>query len=294
MSGRVAAFFDLDGTLMPLPSLERRFFRALRHRREIPLRNYSRWLREALKLLPRGIGAVVNGNKMYLRGLHSFVDSGAPNQIDSRAHKSGQTGEGQASAPPRRTPRWPVPHFFEGAVERLAWHAMQGHVIVIVSGTLEPLASAAKQALESDLAGRGIIARVRVRATDLEESEGRWTGRILGEAMFGKAKARTVLALAEEMGLDLSRSWAYGDSAQDHWMLAAVGHPVAVNPARSLARVVRTQHWPVFYWQEERNLTQRRRENRDKKEDLREERETESLLQSQEVQKQLRHAERWI
>src|SRR5947208_13652124 len=52
-SARIAAFFDLDGTLMPLPSLERRFFRMLRKRHEIPLKNYFLWLGEALQLLPR-------------------------------------------------------------------------------------------------------------------------------------------------------------------------------------------------------------------------------------------------
>lgn len=299
MSARVAAFFDLDGTLMPLPSLERRFFRALRHRGEIPMKNYLRWLREELKLLPGGISKLAHTNKMYLRGLQVSSESGAENQVDSRAHKSGHPSqlraseeEGQASAPPRRNPRWPVPNFFEDGVERLAWHATQGHAIVIVSGTLAPLASSAARALEAELADRGIVAKIRVRATNLEESEGRWRGRILGEPMCGKAKARAVLALAEELDLDLSQSWAYGDSAQDRWMLGAVGHPVAVNPARSFASIMRNRHWPVFHWQEERSLTQRRGEHRDKQEDLRGERTTESLPQSQEVQKQLRRAER--
>src|SRR5437879_6068329 len=49
-SARIAAFFDLDGTLMPLPSLERRFFRMLRKRHEIPLKNYFLWLGEALRV----------------------------------------------------------------------------------------------------------------------------------------------------------------------------------------------------------------------------------------------------
>ena len=42
--GRVAAFFDLDGTLIGGPSLERRFFEELRYQGAIPLRNYFLWL----------------------------------------------------------------------------------------------------------------------------------------------------------------------------------------------------------------------------------------------------------
>ena len=72
MSIKVAAFFDLDGTLTPLPSLERRLFRMLRDRREIPLKNYFLWLREALELWPHGMSRVAQANKMYLRGVKSF------------------------------------------------------------------------------------------------------------------------------------------------------------------------------------------------------------------------------
>ncbi|PYU09359.1 MAG: hypothetical protein DMG37_23550 [Acidobacteria bacterium] len=253
MSARVAAFFDLDGTLLSLPSLEQRFFRLLRYRREIPLTNYFLWLRETLKLLPRGIGCVMHANKMYLRGVHSFDQRGVENRTDSYEYENRHSwrrkasqSEGQVSLPPNCNPRRSVPHFFEEGVERVVWHAMQGHAIVIVSGTLEPLANAAARTLEAELAARGIAAGIRVFATKLEENHGRWTGRILGEAMFGKAKARAIFALDEEMSLDLSRSWAYGDSAQDRWMLAAVGNPVAANPTPKLARIARKQGWPVL------------------------------------------------
>ena len=173
MSARVAAFFDLDGTLLPFPSLERRFFRVLRHRREIPLKNYFLWLREALKLLPSGIGAVAYANKMYLQGVPGLGESGEEKRSDSCAHKSGHQDEGQASLPPNNNLRWLVPRFFEEGVERVVWHAKQGHAIVIVSGTLEPLANAAACALEAELAARGIAARIRVCATRLEEFDGR-------------------------------------------------------------------------------------------------------------------------
>ena len=246
MSARVAAFFDLDGTLLPLPSLEERLFRMLRYRDEIPLSNYFFWLRESLRLLPNGIRAVTHANKMYLRGVQGFQESGAWNQSDSCAHASGHAGEGRPSMPPRHNPRWPVPLFFEDGIERVAWHALQEHAIVIVSGTLEPLANAAVRALETELATRGITAEIRVCATRLEQSNGRWTGRILREAMFGEAKGRAILALAGDMNLDLRQSWAYGDSELDRWMLASVGNPAAVNPTPSLARIAWKQRWPIL------------------------------------------------
>lgn len=256
--GEIAAFFDLDGTLVALPSLERRFFRILRYRREIPAKNYFLWLGEALRLMPRGICAISQANKMYLRGVQSFDERDQGDENLSSWHKDGHRATGHASAPPRRNPRLPVPAFFAQAIERVAWHAKQGHAIVLLSGTLEPLAQLASRAITAALAARGIVVAIQVCATRLEEKNGRWTGRTFGEAMFGDAKARAVKRLAGELQLDLARCYAYGDSANDRWLLAAVGWAAAVNPPRELARLAKIRGWPILHWErEKKTITQR-------------------------------------
>jgi len=236
-SGGVAAFFDLDGTLLALPSLERRFFRMLRYRRAIAAKNYLLWLAEAVRLAPRAVSAIWQENKMYLRGVEA-----------DRLRKAGLK---------------PALTFFEDGLERVAWHAKQSHTIVMVSGTLEPLANEAARAIEDDLAARGIFPAIRVCATRLEEMDGRWTGRILGEAMFGKAKLRAARRMAAEMKLDLAQCYAYADSSSDRWLLAAIGRPTAVNPSNELARLARIRVWPVLNWEGKENLTQRRRGHRE-------------------------------
>jgi HAD superfamily hydrolase (TIGR01490 family) len=261
----VAAFFDLDGTLVELPSLERRLFQILRYRRLIPSSNYFLWLKEAARLMPRGISAILQANKMYLRGVRVFDESGEGDGDISSWHKSGHQAEGQASAPPLRNPRLPVPTFFAQAIERVAWHAKQGHEIVLLSGTLEPLARKAARALEGELAACGITVKIQVIATRLEEMRGRWTGRILGEVMFGEAKARGATRLAAEMSLDLERCFAYGDSLHDRWLMAVVGRPAAVNPSTDLASVARERGWPILKWEEKENITQRPRGVAEKK-----------------------------
>jgi phosphoserine phosphatase len=82
----------------------------------------------------------------------------------------------------------------------------------------------------------------------LEEVQDHWTGRILGDAMFGEAKARAVRGIGAAEGFDLNRSYAYGDTASDRWMLAAVGRPAAVNPSPDLSRIARLHDWPVLFW----------------------------------------------
>src|SRR5258708_780351 len=67
--GRGAAFFDIDGTLLAKPSLERRFFAELRWQGKIPAQNSFFWLTEALRLGARDFRAVTHANKAYLRGV---------------------------------------------------------------------------------------------------------------------------------------------------------------------------------------------------------------------------------
>jgi putative phosphoserine phosphatase/1-acylglycerol-3-phosphate O-acyltransferase len=232
-SGGIAAFFDLDGTLVAPPSLERKFFGMLRYRRAIPASNYLLWLRDAVRLVPRGVSGMLQTNKRYLHGI--AVNPWSIAGLD------------------------PAPKFYGEGLERIAWHAGKGHRIVLLSGTLELLAQAAARAIESGLASRGIISGIRVCATSLEIADGRWTGEILGEAMFGEAKGRAVKEIALEMNLDLAHSYAYGDSADDRWLLAAVGRPFAVNQAAELGRLARMLGWPCLSWVGKEDLTQRRR-----------------------------------
>lgn len=227
----VAAFFDLDGTLVALPSLERRFFRMLRYRRAIPAKNYFLWLREAVRLSPRGLAAILQANKMYLREL-------AADRMETGGLR-------------------PAPTFFEDGISRVKWHAKRGHTIVLLSGTLEPLAKEFARALEAELAGRGVLLAIQVCVTRLEEVDGRWTGKILSEAMFGEAKLREAQRIAAELKIDLAQCYAYGDSANDRWLLAAVGQPVAVNPSNELGRTARERGWAVLHWREGTNAAQR-------------------------------------
>lgn len=238
----VAAFFDLDGTLLPLPSLEARFFRALRRSHAIPCKNYLLWLREALRLLPLGINGVLYSNKSYLNGIRDFCGEA---KLDQQARS--------CLAFSCRTEMNPSvnrkPLFFREAIDRLAWHAGQGHAIVLVSGTLQTLAREAAIALGLQLAFRRISAPLAFLATQLEANQGAWTGRIVGEAMFGEEKVRAMRRFASERGLDLKCSFAYGDSIHDRWMLEAVGKPAAVNPSDDLARVARRNGWEILRWE---------------------------------------------
>jgi len=153
------------------------------------------------------------------------------------------------------------------------WHASQRHKIFLVSGTLELLAQFAAEQLREELRGGAsrddlLPDAIGVCATRLAEAGGRWSGEVSGEAIWGNRKARAVERLAREHGLDLSRSFAYANSASDRGMLATVGHPMAVNPDRGLRRVAEAHGWPIVLWkreQIEKKQEQRPRTVRDRR-----------------------------
>lgn len=81
--------------------------------------------------------------------------------------------------------------------------------------------------------------------TVAEVVDGRYTGRLVGPALHGPAKAEAVRQLAVTEGIDLDRSWAYSDSVNDLPLLREVGHPVAVNPDGRLRAHARERGWPI-------------------------------------------------
>jgi HAD superfamily hydrolase (TIGR01490 family) len=127
------------------------------------------------------------------------------------------------------------PIIFAEALELFAEHHAAGREIVIVSSApaevVEPLA----EFLGAD---RAIATRAEL------DDEGRYTGRLAFYA-YGPHKAEAVRELAARDGIDLASSYAYSDSVTDLPMLETVGHPVAVNPDRDLARVARDRDWEI-------------------------------------------------
>ncbi len=223
---RIAAFFDIDGTLVPEPSLERRMFRELRRAGAIPWTNYARWGAEAVRMLPGGLEAIAQGNKRYLSGLRVEQIVDAVEAIT----------------------------FFEEGVGRVEWHARRGHEIVLVSGMVKPVARMVAMALECELEARGLEREVLVSATRIEERAGFFTGRVLGEANFGEAKRRAIANVARAMQMDLRESHAYGNTLRDQPMLDAVGHAHAVNPGKELAKTANLRDWAIWHWHMEKKF----------------------------------------
>ena len=128
------------------------------------------------------------------------------------------------------------PIVYDEALDRLREHRDAGHLVFLVSASPEEIVLPLAEHLGVDGA---IASRARV------DADGRYTGEV-ERYTYGPHKAEAIVELAAELDIDLATSWAYSDSATDEPMLRAVGHPVAVNPDRELARLAATEGWTVL------------------------------------------------
>ncbi|WKD56723.1 Phosphoserine phosphatase [Corynebacterium capitovis DSM 44611] len=127
-----------------------------------------------------------------------------------------------------------TPAIYAEARELIDEHRSTGRDVIIISAS----ASILVEPIARELGVHTVV------ATELEVKDGKLTGEIT-RYLKGGAKADAVAEFARRHGYDLSRSYAYSDSATDIPMLEAVGHPVAVNPDRALRKHAMKQGWDV-------------------------------------------------
>ncbi len=125
------------------------------------------------------------------------------------------------------------PIIYDEAMDLIDEHHQAGRRVVIVSASPSELV----RPLGLHLGVDDVIA-----SEAAIDDNGRYTGEL---AFFctGREKADAVRLFAQREQIDLDRSFAYSDAFTDVPLLELVGHPVAVNPDRALARVATERGW---------------------------------------------------
>jgi HAD superfamily hydrolase (TIGR01490 family) len=130
------------------------------------------------------------------------------------------------------------PRLRPGGVACIQSHRSAGRKIILLTGSLSFLVLPLKEHLGADW----------LIATELSRRDHVFTGEIAGLHPRGENKRVLLEDLARRQGLDLSRSFAYGDHEEDIPLLSCVGRPVAVNPTRTLRRLAHQRRWPIRYF----------------------------------------------
>ena len=115
-------------------------------------------------------------------------------------------------------------------------HRRAGHVPVILTSATRYLA----EPLAADLGIEHML------VTQLLVADGRFTGEAVRPVCYGDGKSFWAERLAATLGLDLARSYFYTDSITDLPVLERVGEPRIVNPDPRLGRLAARRGWPIF------------------------------------------------
>lgn len=139
------------------------------------------------------------------------------------------------------------PVIYDEALTLIAEHRANGRRVYIVSSSGEEIVRPLAEYLGVP---HFIASRARV------DHEGRYTGE-LAFYCYGENKAVAIREHAERYGIDLSRSFAYSDSATDVPMLEVVGNPHAVNPDRELRATATERGWTILSFEKPVSLRAR-------------------------------------
>jgi HAD superfamily hydrolase (TIGR01490 family) len=216
---RVAAFFDLDKTLMA-GSSGVFFARAAYETGMISRRRLA--------------GDVYENLRFRLRG-----------STDDRADQvRRRVGEMIAGVPVRDLQRL-SPRVLAGVLPRLYPHMLERAYAHQDDGLLVYILTAASQEMADLLAH--VLAFDGGLGSRSEIVDGRYTGRAAGPFNYREGKVISMRELAEVERIDLAASYAYSDSESDLPMLRAVGHPVVVNPDADLRRIAMEEGWEIVH-----------------------------------------------
>ena len=215
--GSLAALFDVDNTLIPGEACEVRFFRYLWRRGLVGWHELQRSLVWLLRQGPSLSIHPLRERKVYLEGKDPSVIEGCAREFfhDEMLRQLSPKGR-----------------------ERLEAHRQSGHQLILISGAPDFLITPLAAALNVPT----------LFAARLERVGGHYSGAVTPPLPYGMGKRQLVVSHAQEKGLELASSFAYGDSPGDTEILALVGYPVVVNPIRGMLRIARERGWPVVDW----------------------------------------------
>ncbi len=217
-TGRAAAFFDLDKTLIEGSSavhFARAAYKAgMRSRREIAGDLYAN-----LKFRFRG------STDEETDALRHAVLGALAGQRVTDLQRLGPTVLAGI-----------LPLIYTEVLEEAWSHIDAGRPVYIVTAASHELAQSLAAVLALD-GGIGVRSETR---------DGVYTGAPDGPFTYREGKVEAITELAQKEGFELGDCFAYSDSSSDLPMLRAVGHPVAVNPDRELEQVARAEGWRIM------------------------------------------------
>lgn len=212
MEKRIAAFFDIDGTLYREGLITEVFKKLIKSE----LIENDRWYKEVKPFYVKWDKRIGNYDNYLLKmadiyseaiiGLHRTQIEFIASQIIK------QKGD----------------RVYTYTRDRIKWHKDQGHIIITISGS--PIELVREMSIKygfDDYIGTKYI----LNENDI------YTGKII--PMWDSASKQTAIEnFVCKYDIDLQQSYAYGDTSGDYTMLKSISNPTAINPTKELLLMI--------------------------------------------------------
>ncbi len=216
----VAAFFDMDGTLLSSNVIETYLWLRLR---ELSGTERFAELSRVVAKVPSLIQAERRERSAFLRSVYREYDGARLADLDEIADRH-LTDHVLARLSP-------------AAIRRIREHRAAGHQTILITGAVRPLTRPLRPLFD------------HIEAAELAtDDRGICTGYLASSPLVGESRSAWMRQYAAEQGIDLAASYGYADSHSDLPLLEAVGRPVAVKPDVSLYRHARKNRWTIVDW----------------------------------------------
>jgi alcohol-forming fatty acyl-CoA reductase len=217
---RVAAFFDMDGTLLSSNVVETYLWLRLQ---EMSAAERTAQVGRIGARLPALIRAERSDRSAFLRAIYREYAGARLAGLDEIVDEV-LTDHVLARLAP-------------AAVRRVREHRAAGHPTVLITGAIRPLTRPL-----APLFDHIVAAELGV------DDRGVCTGYLDSSPLTGESRAAWIRDWARRNDIDLTRSYAYADSHSDLPMLGTVGRPVVVRPDVTLYRHARRHRWEIVDW----------------------------------------------
>lgn len=129
------------------------------------------------------------------------------------------------------------PLIYNNSLNLVSFLKMKGFRVLLISTAIEPIICRAKEYLMID----------DIICTRLEVTQDKYSGRIVGDLIYGTVKAAALRKFLNERNYLIQNSIAFADHYSDVKLLETVAWPVVVNPSTKLLKYAQTKKWSVLY-----------------------------------------------
>ena len=204
---KIAAFFDIDGTLYRDSLMVEHFKKLIRYE----IVDEKVWLSNARDTFVNWDKRQGNYDDYLFEVCDIYVESLKGLDLPSIDFTSDQVIKLKSD------------RVYKYTRSQINWHLNQGHIVIFISGSPDFLVSKmAKKYNATDFIGSTYVFE-----------DGKFNGEVI--PMWDSAsKNEAINDFVEKYNIDLSKSYAYGDTNGDINMLRRVGNPIAINPTKEL------------------------------------------------------------